>query len=107
MKNTTWFRHFLICNKIAEECCSNLGYLTGNFAKLIKEEDEGKIANSQMTRFFWAADKVLSDIRLCDNKQIFEMIEEEQDKDLNHIANIPQRHLNMFYKLYVVENVTI
>lgn len=59
MKNNYWIRHFLICDKMAKSSCEKLGWQVDNFAKSILEEQDGRIGNEQMNRFFGLPMKLL------------------------------------------------
>lgn len=59
MENNSYYRHFLICNKLANEMIT---CQQQNFAKLLIEEREGKIFNYQMTWYFKKDDFIISRI---------------------------------------------
>lgn len=59
MANTFWYRHFLICNKMANDI---MNVKPQNFAKLILEEDSDRFMNSQMTKYFYSVDATLCDM---------------------------------------------
>lgn len=105
IKNTFWFRHFLICNRLAQVNCISGGE-GANFAKYIyEEENEGRVFNSQMTRYFWFADEVISDIHLDESRSVFEMIGEEQDIYLEQLAELTAEQLEDYYEQYVIGKV--
>ena len=76
MKNEYFYRFFLICNKLANDTMTGLNFQ--NFAKLLAEEDEGRYANSQMTKYFTSIEEGLS--RLIGNDEGFVWDELEIDE---------------------------
>lgn len=95
--NTFWFRHFLICNRLAQSVTK---YKDSNFAKLIKEEEEGRWANEQMTRFFWGADRVVSELHNCDYGQVFVYLED--DELLKQVQKLTAKQLEDYFDKYCV-----
>jgi|JI10StandDraft_1071094.scaffolds.fasta_scaffold30523_12 hypothetical protein len=72
MKNTFWYRYFLICNGLANKM---MGHEPQNFALLIVEENLGRFGNAQMTQYFKLADEFLSDMMSNDRMMMFEELD--------------------------------
>lgn len=102
MENTFHYRHFLMCNKMAN---AMMNVMPQNFAKLIVEEDMGRFMNSQMTFYFHQADRTLSDMIGNDEgfmwdelniDEIADMTPEELEHDYNRYCsgNMIFKHTN-------------
>lgn len=97
IKNSFWFRHYLVCNDIAHRMCEVHGWANiQNFAKLIKEEEEGRYGNSQMTAYFWAADQAMCDLHCSEMGDVFDMLEEE-GTTLEMLANLTEEETEDYY----------
>lgn len=108
LKNTHWFRHFLICDKIAKEVCDNHGWIVENFAKVILDEQEnGVFTNSQMTAHFWAVDRVLALSLESDPEYVFDALEEEFNTSLHDLAKMGKQELNHYFNSYVIGEISI
>jgi hypothetical protein len=93
MENTYLYRHFLMCNALANKM-QNIQ--PQNYAKLIIEQNNGRFMNSQMTCFFENADTFLSELvgndeglmwDELDMQEIAEMSVEQLQKDYNKFCN--------------------
>ncbi len=91
MENTFSYRHFLICNEIANNM---MGHQPQNFAELIVEEDNGRYANGQMTKYFYVADRTLCELTGNDEGFMWD------DLDMDEVAKIPIEELQSDYEEY-------
>lgn len=80
MKNTFWYRYFLVCNQLANKM---MGHLPQNFALLIIEENLGRYGNEQMTQYFKLADEFLSDMMANDRMMMFEELDIDELAELS------------------------
>ena len=71
MENTFAYRFFLICNTLAN---GMMGMQPQNFAQLMVEEVEGRWMNSQMTRYFHIADRLMSELIGNDEEWVWDEI---------------------------------
>lgn len=100
--------HFLVVNQAANEVVNTMGWRAQNFAKLVLDEVErGVFANSQMTKFFWAIDRTISDANNCENTQIFEHIENENDLTIQDIAALSLQDLQALFDAFVRGYLTV
>lgn len=102
-KNSYWLRHFLICDRIAKESCG--GLKIDNFLTLILNEENGAIGNAQMTKYFWAADKVLADISSSEWGMVIEELEEELD--IQELATLSEEELSVLYNEFIYSTTKI
>lgn len=93
MKDNFAYKYFLLLNHIANKMNNHI-YL--NFAKLIKQEQEGRYMNSQMTFFYYQADEIFSDIIGNDPDWIWDEI------DMDEIAELDEEQLQSDYEELVV-----
>ena len=75
MKNSFWYRYFLVCNQMASKM---VGHKPQNFAELIIEEDNGRFMNSQMTNYFRAVDAFFADLMSNDAWMMFDELDIEE-----------------------------
>jgi hypothetical protein len=102
-----WLRHFLICQKMANECLSRKGTEWQNLANLIMEEEQdGKYANAQMTFYFWAADEVVADISASDAIIVFDELEETEYPQ-SRLATLNEGAMFDLYSKYVLGTTKI
>lgn len=80
MKNTFWYRYFLVCNQLANKV---MGHQPQNFASLILEEDNGRFMNSQMTCYFRVIDEFFSEMLANDTWQVFDELDMEELAELS------------------------
>lgn len=69
-----------------------------NFAKLIKEENEGRYMNSQMTFFYYQADEIFSEIIGNDPDWVWDEL------DMEEIAKIEASQLESDYEELFIRN---
>lgn len=87
--NTFHYRHFLICNKMANDI---MNVRPQNFAQLIVEEEEGgRFMNSQMTCYFHSVNRTLCD--LIGNYEDFVW----EELDMNEVAKLTPEELEEDY----------
>jgi hypothetical protein len=103
IRNTFWFRHFLICSKLANEV---LGLMPQNFALLIIEQEQGRAFNSQMTNIFWLIDAVISELHSSESREVFDMIEDE-GLCIDDLAKLTTDELSKYYQDYCFETFKI
>lgn len=80
MKNTFWYRYFLICNGLANKM---MGHEAQNFALLIVEENLGRFGNRQMTIYFDNANSFLSELISNDESMMFEELDIDELAELS------------------------
>lgn len=102
IKNSFWFRHFLMCHHLANKNIK-LGKVL-NFANCILQEQQGKIANSQMTYHFWAADSFLCELHCSDQGTVFDNLEEEE-LTIEELADLSSMELYEYYNSYCVGTI--
>lgn len=61
---------------MAGSVCIANGWRVGNFAKSIRDEENGVWANAKMNKYFWAVDEALSEIHQSDNGVVFDELNE-------------------------------
>lgn len=105
IKNTFWFRHFLICNKFAINMCWLHGWSITNSAKCILDEQNGVYANSQMTKYFLQTDRILSELHQSDEGIVFDALQEDDGISIKDLANLTDSELNDYYNEYVVGKI--
>lgn len=91
MKNSYWYRYFLVCNQLANKI---LGMQPQNFALLIFEEDGGRIGNAQMTKFFHAADEFFSELLSNDSGMLF------SEMDIDELASLSVEQIQEDFEKY-------
>ncbi len=92
MKNTYHYRHFLVCNKMANDV---MGHLPQNFAQLMVEENLGRYMNSQMTHYFKSINRTLSEILGNDEELMWEEL------DMDEVAELSIEQIEKDYNEYV------
>lgn len=107
LPNNYWVRHFLICNALAKASCETRGWQCENFAKTILQEREGVYANKQMNCYFWAADRVLSDIRGNESAILFFALENDHDVEIEVIAALSTKQIEGMYQDYCEGKIKI
>lgn len=80
MKNSYWYRYFLVCNQMANKI---LNMQPQNFALLILEENNGRFMNSQMTRFFHNINESLSELLANDDTLMFDELDMDELAELS------------------------
>lgn len=107
IKNTYWFRRFLLCNRTATKFAWSRGWEVKNFAQLIVDEQNGRYGNSQMTVLFTNAQRVFAEISEDEPDIVFEMIQEEQDLEIEDLAKLTAEELDMYYEEYIIGKLTL
>ena len=98
MKNTYWFRHYLICSKMANDV---LGLKTLNFAKLLLQQENGQFANSQMTVTFNKISDVLCDITSSERNAL------DDELDFGYISQISDFEMKTYYNDFCLSKIVI
>ena len=80
MKNSYWYRYFLVCNQMANKM---VGHQPQNFALLLIEEENGRLFNKQMTSYFIAIDEFMSNLTANDTWILFDEIPMEEFAELS------------------------
>ena len=91
MENSYHYRHFLICNKLANRMN---GHKDLNFAQLVVDEENGRFMNSQMTKYFYMADRTISELIGNDEWFMFEEL------DINEVAKLSVEEIEEDYFKY-------
>ena len=105
--NLRYYRHFLICNRIASETLKKReGIYIANFAKLIFQELDGVWGNAQMTAYFWAADAVIAYFSEVDSNYVFEALD-DLGYSMESLANISEAELESEYRKVQLTHVPI
>ena len=107
IENCYWFRHFLVCNRIAQNSCKSGGGIDANFALYILQEENGQIFNSQMSYYFWAADKTICEITESEENEVFEMLEEENEISLEDLSKLTGQTLFEYFENYIVGKLAL
>lgn len=98
MENDSYYRHFLICNKLANEMNT---HQPQNFAKLLLEEENGKIGNAQMTWYFKKADFIISRITDHPENYIWDVL------DMEELAELSIEQIESDYEEFCNEKLSI
>jgi hypothetical protein len=75
LSETDYFNHFVACNKIASEmfyCATNIRI--NNFMHYILDEQNESASHSQITKYFWAADKALCELNDLQKGEVFNVL---------------------------------
>ncbi len=107
IKNTFWFRHFLLCNEFAKKCCDLRGWDCPNFALLILEEQNGRIFNKQMTCYFWTADELFSQFHQSDATVCFDYLKVEDGVSMEELSKLTADELYEYAEEYCYETFSI
>jgi hypothetical protein len=91
MKNSYWYRYFLICNQLANKV---MGHQPQNFALLRIEEEGGRFMNSQMTCHFDNINEFFSDLMCNDSSQVFDEL------DIDELAELSAKQLEEDFEKY-------
>lgn len=98
MQNDSLYRHFLICNTLAN---AMMGHLPQNHAKLMVEEDNGRFGNAQMTWYFKKADIVISNLIGYPEGWIWDEL------DMDEVAELSIEQIEEDYQNYCNEKLSI
>lgn len=106
--NLRYYRHFLICNRIASETLKKReGIYIANFAKLIFQESNGVWGNAQMTAYFWAANTAIAYFSEVDSGYyVFDALD-DMGYSLESLANISEAELESEYRKVQLTHVPI
>lgn len=96
MDNTFHYRHFLMCNRMAN---AMMNVQPQNFAKLIIEEDAGRFMNSQMTFYFHQADRTMCELIGNDEGFMWDEL------DMEEIAAMPVEELQFDYERFCLGRI--
>ena len=99
IKNTFWFRHFLMCNELAKKINTAKGWQVDNFAKTILESQNGMYANEQMNIYFEIADKFLCKLHCSDYDEVFNELE-EQGLPIEKLAKLSADDIKYYFNKY-------
>jgi hypothetical protein len=99
IKNSFWFRHFLICNELAKKIISARGWHVDNFAETILESQNGMYGNDQMNIYFEIADEFFSDLHTSDSNEVFNELENE-DLPIEKLAQLSAKEIDYYFKRY-------
>ncbi len=99
IKNSFWFRHFLMCSVLANKMMSYRGWHVDNFAKSIIESENGRFGNDQMNVYFWKADEFFCDLHSSDQDMVFENLAEE-GLEKEKLAKLSLNEINKYYDEY-------
>lgn len=101
IKNSFWFRHFLMCNRLASLMVSARGWCVENFAKTIIESENGRFANNQMNVYFTMADRFLCELHQSEEDMMFDYLEDE-GITIEDLAKLSTEQLNNYYDQYCI-----
>lgn len=107
LPNLYWVRHFLVCNELAKKSCETRGWACENFAKIILDEESGRLANRQMSCYFWAADAVLSDIRGNESELVFNALNDDHDIYMEDLVALTPEQIKGMYEDYCIAKIKI
>ena len=105
INNTFWFRHFLLCDRLAKGMCILRGWKIDNFAKAIFEEESGRTANNQMTQYFWAADELLCELHESDEGFVFDILEAADEVTIQDLSKLSEKELAQYYENYCLGKI--
>lgn len=102
IKNTFWFRHFLMCSQLANLMMGNRGWSVSNFAQSIIESRNGRYGNDQMNIYFETADIFFCEMNGSDSDSVFDYLEEEQELSMETLAKLSKKEILEYYEKYCV-----
>lgn len=104
IKNTFWFRHFLMCSRVANLMMQARGWKSDNFARLILESENGCFGNDQMTIYFEQADEFICELHCSEPNCVFDFLKEDgvSQEDL---ANLTVSEIDKYYNEYCVGTI--
>jgi hypothetical protein len=101
IKDSFWFRHFLMCSKLANIMMSTRGWEVDNFAQSIIESLNGRFGNDQMNIYFKKADQFFSELHCSEEDEVFNYLEEE-GLDMDALAKLTLAEIENYYDKYCV-----
>jgi hypothetical protein len=107
MKNinsTFWFRHFLMCHKLANTMMSPRGWSVDNFALSIIESENGRFANDQMNIYFTQADAFFCELHCSEENELFNYLEDEC-LSMEVLSKLSLSEIENYYDKYCVGSI--
>lgn len=101
IENSFWFRHFLMCSRVANEMMSARGWHVVNFAQSIIESENGCLGNEQMNVYFAMADKFFSELHCSDEDEVFNALEDD-GVSMQDLAKLSVEEIEEYYYKYCV-----
>lgn len=100
--NTFWFRHFLVCNELANKTLyltRGIGFV--NFAALYLELSNRNYREHHVMSFFWFVDSFFCDLHESEKFLVFEELEDL----ILILANLTEQEFEVYYLEYCVGHV--
>jgi predicted cupin superfamily sugar epimerase len=104
IKNSFWFRHFLMCSKVANLMMSARGWYVDNFAQSIIESQNGRYGNDQMNIYFTMADMFFSELHCSEEDEVFNYLE-ENGITMEDLAKLSAEEIEEYYDKYCIGNI--
>jgi len=104
IKNSFWFRHFLMCSKVANLMMSSRGWHVDNFAQSIIESENGRYGNDQMNVYFTMADRFFSELHCSEEDEVFNYLEED-GISMEDLAKLSSEEIEEYYDKYCIGNI--
>lgn len=104
IKNTFWFRHFLMCSQVANDMISLRGWDKQNFPNLIIESEKGRFGNDQMIVYFTTADTFFSDLHCSEEEAVFDYLEEE-GVSMEALSKLSTKEIEDYYDEYCIGKI--
>ena len=101
IENSFWFRHFLMCSKIANTMMSTRGWHVDNFAESFIESENGRYGNDQMNVYFTMADRFFSELHCSEEGEVFNYLEED-GLPMEDLAKLSAKEIEDYYDKYCV-----
>jgi hypothetical protein len=99
IENTFWFRHFLMCSKVANLMMSPRGWHVDNFALSFIESENGRFGNDQMNIYFTMADIFFADLHSSYPESVFEFLADE-GVSMENLAKLSLKEIEDYYNEY-------
>jgi hypothetical protein len=104
IKNTFWFRHFLMCSQVANMMMLPKGWSVDNFAQSIIESENGRYGNDQMNVYFTMADRFFSELHCSDENVVFDYLEDE-GVSVEELAKLSKQEIDDYYDEYCIGKI--
>ena len=104
IKNSFWFRHFLMCSKVANTMMSSRGWHVENFAQSFLESENGRYGNDQMNIYFTMADRFFSELHCSEEDEVFNYLEED-GFPIEEIAKLSLQEIEGYFDKYCVGKI--
>ncbi len=101
IENSFWFRHFLICSKVANIMMSPRGWHVDNFSQSITESNNGRYGNDQMNIYFKMADRFFSELHCSEEDEVFNYLEEDGVL-MEDLAKLSLEEIENYYDKYCI-----